>query len=78
MPNLHQEIREQLLTYDEEFQKLAKLHSQYEAQLRQLSQASYLNLEDLQQEATLKKLKLRVKDAMERHIAQHAHHAPAR
>jgi uncharacterized protein YdcH (DUF465 family) len=78
MPNLHQEIREQLLTYDEEFQKLAKLHSQYEAQLRQLSQASYLNLEDLQQEATLKKLKLRVKDAMERHIAQHVHHSPVR
>jgi len=73
MPSLNREIREQLLTYDEEFQKLAKLHSQYEDQLRQLSQASYLNLEDLQQEATLKKLKLRVKDAMERHIAQHLH-----
>jgi hypothetical protein len=46
------------------------LHSQYDAQLRQLWQSSYLNLEDLQQEATLKKLKLRVKDAMERHIEQ--------
>ncbi len=52
------------------FRKLTQLHSEYEAQLRQLSQSSYLNLEDLQQEATLKKLKLRVKDAMERHIAQ--------
>jgi uncharacterized protein YdcH (DUF465 family) len=69
MPTLNREIREQLLTYDEEFQKLAQQHSQYEAQLRQLSQASYLNLEDLQQEANLKKLKLKVKDAMERHIA---------
>jgi len=78
MPSLNREIREQLLTYDEEFQKLVKLHSQYEAQLQQLSQASYLNLEDLQQEATLKKLKLRVKDAMERHIAQHLHHSTAR
>ena len=78
MPSLNREIREQLLTYDEEFQKLAKLHSQYEDQLRQLSQASYLNLEDLQQEATLKKLKLRVKDAMERHIAQHLQHPSAR
>jgi hypothetical protein len=45
------------------------MHSEYEAQLRQLSHSAYLNLEDLQQEATLKKLKLRVKDAMERHIA---------
>jgi uncharacterized protein YdcH (DUF465 family) len=70
MPTLTREIREQLLTYDEEFQKLVKQHSEYEAQLRQIAQSSYLNLEDLQQQATLKKLKLRVKDAMERHIAQ--------
>jgi uncharacterized protein YdcH (DUF465 family) len=70
MPTLTREIREQLLTYDQEFQKLMQMHSEYEAQLRQLSQSPYLNLEDLQQEATLKKLKLRVKDAMERHIAQ--------
>jgi uncharacterized protein YdcH (DUF465 family) len=73
MPALTREIREQLLTYDQEFQKLSQLHSQYEDQLRRLSQSSYLNLEDLQQEATLKKLKLRVKDAMERHIAQRLH-----
>ena len=78
MPTLNQEIREQLLTYDQEFQKLAQQHSEYEAQLRQLSQSSYLNLEDLQQEATLKKLKLRVKDAMERHIAQRLQHPAPR
>ena len=70
MPTLTREIREQLLTYDQEFQKLTQLHSEYEDQLRQLTHSSYLNLEDLQREATLKKLKLRVKDAMERHIAQ--------
>jgi hypothetical protein len=70
MPTLTREIREQLLTYDLEFQKLDQLHSEYEARLRQLSQSSYLNLEDLQQEATLKKLKLRVRDEMQRHIAQ--------
>jgi uncharacterized protein YdcH (DUF465 family) len=75
MPTLTREIREQLLTYDEEFQKLARQHSEYEDQLRQLSQSSYLNLESLQQEATLKKLKLRVKDAMERHIAQRLRHS---
>jgi len=78
MPTLTREIREQLLTYDQEFQKLTQLHSDYEAQLRQLSQSPYLNLEDLQQEATLKKLKLRVKDAMERHIAQRMQRPPAR
>ena len=78
MPTLTQEIREQLLTYDQEFQKLMQQHSEYEAQLRQLFQSSYLNLEDLQQEATLKKLKLRVKDAMERHLAQRLHHLAPR
>jgi uncharacterized protein YdcH (DUF465 family) len=78
MPTLNREIREQLLTYDQEFQKLTQLHSEYEDKLRQLSQSSYLNLEDLQQEATLKKLKLRVKDAMERHIAQRLHPPAAR
>ena len=78
MPTLTREIREQLLTYDQEFQKLTQLHSEYEIQLRQLSQSSYLNLEDLQQEATLKKLKLRVKDAMERHIAKRLRHPAPR
>jgi uncharacterized protein YdcH (DUF465 family) len=74
MPTLTRQIREQLLTYDEEFQKLVKQHSEYEAQLRQIAESSYLNLEDLQQQATLKKLKLRVKDEMERHIAQRLRH----
>jgi uncharacterized protein YdcH (DUF465 family) len=78
MPTLSREIREQLLTYDEEFQKLAEKHSQYEAQLKQLSQEAYLNLDDLQQQITLKKLKLRVKDAMERHIAERMRESASR
>jgi uncharacterized protein YdcH (DUF465 family) len=78
MPTLSREIREQLLTYDEEFQKLVQKHSEYEAQLKQLSQESYLNLEDLQQQVTLKKLKLSVKDEMERHIAERLRAAPSR
>ena len=78
MPTLTREIRDQLLTYDQEFQKLVQQHSEYEEQLRQLKQSSYLNLEDLQREITLKKLKLRVKDAMERHIAQRLQHPLAR
>jgi uncharacterized protein YdcH (DUF465 family) len=77
MPTLTREIREQLLTYDQEYQKLVQQHEEYEVQLRQLSQSSYLNLEDLQREITLKKLKLHVKDAMERHIAQRLHHRTA-
>ena len=74
MPTLTRETREQLLTYDQEFQKLVEQHTQYEEQLLQLSHSSYLNLEDLQREITLKKLKLRVKDAMERYIATRLNH----
>ena len=74
MPTLTRQTREQLLTYDQEFQKLVEQHSQYEQQLLQLSHSSYLNLEDLQRQATLKKLKLHVKDAMERYVAQRLRH----
>lgn len=74
MTTLTREIREQLLTYDEEFQKLAEQHAAYDFQLREIAHSSYLNLEDLQKQATLKKLKLRVKDAMERHIAKRMYH----
>jgi uncharacterized protein YdcH (DUF465 family) len=70
MPTLTRALREQLLTYDEEYQKLAKQHSEYEAQLTQLAESPYLDLEDIERQVTLKKLKLRVKDEMERHIAQ--------
>ena len=70
MPTLNREIREHLMLVDQEYQKLAQEHSEYEAQLEQLSKSPYLNAEDLQRQITLKKLKLRVKDAMEQYVAQ--------
>ena len=70
MPTLNSEIREQLMSVDHEYQKLAEEHSEYEAQLEQLSKSPYLNAEDLERQITLKKLKLRVKDAMEKYVAQ--------
>jgi uncharacterized protein YdcH (DUF465 family) len=63
------EIREQLLAGDAEFRRLAEEHSRYESQLEQLSKNPYVSAEDLLLEAKLKKLKLRVKDAMERRLA---------
>jgi uncharacterized protein YdcH (DUF465 family) len=63
------EIREQLLTGDAEFQKLAEEHSRYATQLEQLSRTPYRSAEDLQLEANLKKMKLRIKDEMEKRIA---------
>ena len=70
MPTSPQELREQLLASDAEFQRLAQEHSRYEDQLERLSKAPYLSSEDIIQQTTLKKLKLRVKDEMERLIAR--------
>ena len=70
MPTLTRQLREQLLTYDQEFQQLVHQHDEYAAQLEQITNSSYLNLEDLQREVTLKKLKLHAKDEMERYVAQ--------
>ena len=64
------QIREQLLSHDAEFQQLVVEHSRYEAQLKQLSQTPYLSSEDILLQADLKKMKLRVKDEIERRLAQ--------
>jgi len=76
--SLLREVREQLLANDAEFRHLAEEHSRYEAQLEQITKSPYLNAEDIVLEAKLKKQKLRIKDEMERLIAQrtkvaHAH-----
>jgi uncharacterized protein YdcH (DUF465 family) len=70
MPTISREVREQLMTYDERYQKLIEEHSRYEAQLEQLTQSAYLNVEDLERQVALKKLKLRVKDEIEKYLAQ--------
>jgi hypothetical protein len=56
---------------------MAEQHRQYDAQLQQLFRSPYLNSEDLIEEIRLKKLKLHVKDEMER-IASRVHSARAR
>jgi uncharacterized protein YdcH (DUF465 family) len=64
------DIREQLLSGDPEFQRLAQEHSLYETELQLISRSPYLNSEVILQEANLKKLKLRVKDEMEKRVAR--------
>ena len=64
------EIREQLLQGDAEFQKLAQEHARYSSQLEQLTKTPYRSAEDLQLEAELKKMKLRLKDEMEKLVAR--------
>jgi uncharacterized protein YdcH (DUF465 family) len=70
MPITPGDIREQLLASNPEFQRLAQEHSRYEAQLDQLTKSSFHNVEELIQEAELKKLRLRVIDEMEQLVAR--------
>ena len=67
------ELRDLLLASNENFQRLASEHSQYETQLEQLANQTYVNSEDLILQIKLKKMKLRVKDEMEKFISQHQH-----
>lgn len=72
MPITPRDIHEQLLASNPEFQRLVQEHSRYEAQIEQLSKSSFHNVEELIQEAELKKLRLRVKDEMEQLIARNS------
>jgi uncharacterized protein YdcH (DUF465 family) len=62
--------RDVIFETDAEYQRLAEKHQQYEAELQKLSQSPYLNSEDLIEEIRLKKMKLHVKDEMERLAAR--------
>lgn len=65
MPITAEDIRQSLLARDPEFRSLVEEHSRCDSQLEQILTSSYINSEDLIQEAKLKKLKLHLKDRME-------------
>ena len=71
MPVTTQDVRQFLMARDPEFRSLAEEHSRCESQLEQIVKSPYLSAEDLIQEATLKKLKLRLKDRMEFILSRH-------
>jgi uncharacterized protein YdcH (DUF465 family) len=62
--------RDVIFETDAEYQRLAEKHHEYDLELQKLSQSPYLNSEDLIEEIRLKKLKLHVKDEMERIATQ--------
>lgn len=66
-----EDIRQSLFASDSEFRRLVEEHSRCESQLEQIVKSAYLNSEDLLREATLKKLKLRLKDQMESIVARY-------
>ncbi len=57
--------RDQLLSGQDEFQRLAQEHSQYSQRLESLTQKRYLTDDEKLEEVRLKKLKLRLKDQMQ-------------
>jgi uncharacterized protein YdcH (DUF465 family) len=67
------DLPEKILAGDPEYQRLLQEHSKYAAQLEQITNSSFVSAEDLIQEVTLKKLKLRAKDAIEQRVAQVTH-----
>lgn len=64
------DTRENLLAADPEFRRLVEEHTRYAAQLEQIHRSSLLSAEDLLLESELKKMKLWVKDQMEKHAAR--------
>jgi uncharacterized protein YdcH (DUF465 family) len=58
------ELRQQLLSRDAEFRRLAEEHHSYDEQLEQLNRRHHLSEEERIQEITLKKRKLMLKDQM--------------
>ena len=60
------QVRDMLIANNDEFRKLAAEHSQYSQRLDSLIQKRYLAEDEKIEEVRLKKLKLRLKDQMER------------
>jgi uncharacterized protein len=60
------QVRDVLLAQNDEFRKLVTEHSQYSQRLESLTQKRYLSEDEKIEEVRLKKLKLRLKDQMER------------
>lgn len=60
------QVRDMLIANSDEFRKLAAEHAQYSQRLDSLVQKRYLSEDEKVEEIRLKKLKLRLKDQMER------------
>lgn len=65
-------IKAHLMETNEEFRKLVQQHSEYAQQVAALEAKPFLNEQEEVEEHRLKKLKLHLKDLMERCVKEHA------
>ena len=69
------QVRDVLIASNEEFRRLVTEHSQFSTRLDALTQKRFLSEDEKIEEVRLKKLKLRLKDQMERLEQQFRHQA---
>ena len=67
-----QEVKNFLLTSDQQFRQLAEQHHQLDDRLHQLNEKHYLSETEQVEEVTLKKRKLALKDQMEGIVREYA------
>ena len=75
--SLESEIKAHLMQTSEEFRKLANQHLEYKRKVEELEAKHFLTEQEEAEEHRLKKLKLHLKDDMERMIHEHASHQAA-
>ncbi|MGA7918181.1 MAG: hypothetical protein WCA38_00830 [Candidatus Acidiferrales bacterium] len=77
MPITTHDIRKSLMESNQEYRRLYEEYSRCESELQELVRQSYWNVEDLEMEVSLKKMKLHLKDMMELMVASQLHHQRA-
>ena len=71
------EIKAHLMQTSEEFRKLAQQHLEFKRKVEELEAKSFLTEQEQVEEHRLKKLKLHLKDVMEKMVHDHASHQVA-
>jgi uncharacterized protein len=67
---MDKEVVEKLIKEDEDFKKKFKTHKDFERKIERLEKKSHLTPEEAVEKNRLKKLKLALKDEMERKLAE--------